>query len=224
MILITESIKIIQLTEIIILLLNLSLFYYEFLSLKPVLRNRVTLSLLGFLIMLMGLRITRITGIGLENIFIRTYLTAILGFFAGILFINWGSLVIGLSRRQKFVYFGMILVGLIGFVFSRFESIVILETLSVFWLITPTIILMIQIFRFVFKNSPYIRARQRLFVLSVSFLCYVVLEAIAVSNMGVGDFQVAAIYLFLTIPARIGIALSILLPTRLTNVLSKFIR
>jgi hypothetical protein len=140
------------------------------------------------------------------------------------LFVNWGSLVIGLSIEQKVSYVSLLLFGLLGFIVGRLLEFNLIEQLSVFLLISPAIILMFKIFRFVFNNSPYIRARQRLFVLTVSFMFYAFFEAVAVSNMGIENFDRAAVFLLLTIPARVGITMSILLPARLTDALSKFIK
>jgi len=219
-----QSLTVIQVSEFILLVTHLSLMYIEFKSLKKVLRANQTLSLIGFLFLFAMMRISRIVGIYTSNLLIRTYLTALLSIIAIALFINWGSIIIGISVRVRMIFYVGLFIPLFIFIYSREMHYHGLESIILAIMIGIANIFMFLIFRFVFKTSPYYRSRHRLFLLTLSFFIYIIFEGLAVTSMGTGDYISASIFLLLTLPPRCGITISIILPDRLVEFLKHIIK
>jgi hypothetical protein len=214
----------IQYSASMIICVHLLLYVYEIRSLKSVIFRKETLNLLGFLFSLTMMSITRVLGVMTSNILIRTYLTGIFGLVAMFFFVTWGNLIVHFDRKFNLLSVLFLLIGMTGFFYSRLDHSTIIEIISLLSLISVMLIIMGQIFSYIFKTSPYVRARQRLFLLSLSFFLHCIFEFFIVTLMGSDLYLQASLVILLTTLTRVGMTTSIILPLRITDVLSKFIR
>lgn len=219
-----ESLNLIYYTEMILFLISLVLLSFEFSILRPVIKKKNTLYILGFLFAHISVYISRIIGIGSNSPLIRQYVSSVMGFFACIFMITWGSQMANLNNRITNVSFFSIFVGMLSFIFGRIINQESIEGFGLFLIMLTLIILLVNIFRYIFTKSPYIRARQRIFVMAFSFVILIFFEGLGVIYMGEGNFNLAAICFLIEIPFRFGITLSIYLPNSLVNILSKIIK
>ncbi len=221
---IESSLFLIYYVELMLFLLSIVLISFEVHSLRDVLNNKITLSLVGASLSITMMFITRAWGIYSYNPIMRQYGSAAFGLFTILLLSNWGLLMIQVPYKSRKVVFIAIIISMLIFVLGRLYKINIVQISGMIFLMLILVVIFIKMFSFVFKKSPYIRARQRIFLITCSFVFMIIFETVAVIFMGIQEFGMASLFFSLELPFRFGITLSILLPKNVTKILSKIIK
>ena len=223
MTLFVQSIHSVLLAELFLAIISSGFFFFELKTLNVNLQNKSTVELIGFLLSLNLTYFMRVIGILSDSIVIRTYLTGVIALIGGMLFIIWGVTLSESKRWKVNLSYTCLILGMILFLDGRYNNRMLFSRLGLIIMILGPLIIMTMIFRYVFSSSPYVRARHRLFVLTLSFLFYAIFEGFAVANLGSKNYLMAALFFILVLPWRFGMTLSIMLPPNLTNFLFKFI-
>ncbi len=209
--------------ELISLVTSIFLLSIEIKKMFSVIKNKTTVTLLGFLFFISIVNFCRVYGILFNKPFIRQFGSAFAGFISLLFFIAWGSMMLGLPKKVTRVEIIVVTVGIILFIIGRIYISNLLQSIGLISIISIILISMIKLIQYVFNRNPYARARQRIFILTVSFIFLTVFAGLGVILMSVGNFNLAPLMFLATIPFRIGITLSILLPKKLVNIVSKIV-
>lgn len=203
--------------------IGLALIFIELRTLKSTLGQKSTLALIGILMFHNIMYLTRLLGIIQENSILRQFGPALSAFISSVFVIIWGSQIMQFSRNKERLFLGGIFIGVGGFIFGRIFSLMIFELFGIILFATILIIVISKMFLYVFNKSPYIRARQRVFLMGLAFVVMILFEGSGVMTMRNERYLLASLFFALELIARILMTISILMPKKVQEVLSLII-
>lgn len=219
-----QSIDVILTAEVIILIFSTGLFLKEFSILKDVIDSSTTKSLVIMLVSIWLIALFRVIGILSDSILIRTYLSSVAALITAIAYIEWTNQIMDRKPKTRIFLFMTVILGMLSFISGRLLILHFLEIFGIVLIFTTITITMVSVLLYVFKKSPYVRARHRLFVLTISFILFCLFEALAIIQMGSGNYFNASLLFLAELPWRFGITLSILMPQKMMKTLMIFIK
>lgn len=209
--------------EVFRLTIGFLLLIPEFKRLGPTMKTSTTLSLVGILVFYNFIFLTRALGIGINNSSVRQYAPAISGLLSAICLIFWGSIIINLATIKQRAAFSGIVFGIVLFVIGAAIGNIAISVLGLSLFVSTMVIMILLMYSFVFKQSPYIQARYRMFLMAVAITIMVIFEGSGVIAMRNNNYDLAIIFFFIEIVGRFTMTLSILLPYRIKLILGQFI-
>ncbi len=209
--------------ESILCLLSLIFLIIELKSMSAVIFNRKTLLLIGFLISLTSAYLTRSIGIFFSHNGIRLFGPTLSAVFGGMFIIAWATSIVGIKREYQQFLVTSFVIGLFIFLTGRWLNNFILEFLGLIFSMTIIIGVILRMFFFAFQKSPYIKARQRVFGMMIGFIGFSIFEVFAVIAMSKEQFYLSAILFLFELPFRLILTMSILLPKRVIEIMSRWI-
>jgi hypothetical protein len=141
----------------------------------------------------------------------------------GIFIIAWSLSISDSQGKSRSYQILLFVFGIVSFVVGRAFDQFVFEILGLIISMSTIIFVVVKMFTFAFRKSPYVKARQRVFAMMVGFIGFSIFEAAGVAAFGQGEYYLSAILFILELPFRLIIALSILLPRQFSDLLSKFI-
>ncbi len=215
--------------ELIISITGFSLFIIELRALSNSLRNpgknrSIVLSLLGILFFSNFIYLMRTIGIYTDNLTIRQLGAAFSVLVTELFLINWGSFATNISdHRRNTLSFGIVL-GAILFATGTFIQNIVLIIFGVLFFAALPVGMLFWLFMYVFGKSPYIFAKQRIFLMSSSLAMIIILEGIAVAALEAHHYTISNIIFTFELPIRVLMTMSILLPRKIQDILSIIIK
>ena len=209
--------------EILRSLIGFSLLIVESIRLKESLSQKPTKYLLSILFFYNMIFFTRAIGIVSKNDNFRQAAPAMSGLLTAIFLILWGSSIINLTPNQEKLSLSMITIGIFSFLFGVLMSNVYIAIIGLLLFMGTTIWIVRKMRIFVFKSSPYIQARYRVFLMFIAIIIMIIFEGSGVIAMREVNYNLAAGLFTIEILGRITMASSIFLPTRIKMILSHII-
>ncbi len=210
--------------ELIIVIVGFSLFVIEFKklfhSIKSDRKNsEIIISLLGILFFSNFIYLMRTIGIFTNNIAIRQLGAAVSVLITEIFLINWGSFATNIRNDIRHTLSLGILIGSILFIVGTFFDNILFIVSGVLVLAVFPVGMIIWLFVYVFGKSPYIFAKQRIFLMSLSLSLIIVLEGFAVTILETNHYRLSTLIFLFELPVRILMTMSIILPKRIQKIL-----
>jgi len=128
-----------------------------------------------------------------------------------------------MSKKIKIISLIILILGMLVFIIGRITHIPFLQIIGIAFLVFLSSFIIIRFFVFVFSSSPYVRARQRVLLISLGFLFLIILDGFGIIFLGNGFYFVASILFLFEIPFRILMTIGIELPINIQNYLKRFI-
>ena len=144
--------------------------------------------------------------------------------FSAIFLVTWGALVINLDTDKHRTAVVSTASGILLFIVGAIIENSYLSIIGIFVFSLTMIIIITQMFLFVFRQSPYLLARYRIFLMTLATIMMILFEGIGVIAMRSENFYVAATFFAIEVVGRIIMTLSIFLPNKVKNTLSLFIK
>ncbi|MHA2249108.1 MAG: hypothetical protein ACXAD7_02040 [Candidatus Kariarchaeaceae archaeon] len=213
----------ILIVEVFLFIVSLVFLMIEIKSMSAVLWNRKTLLLIGFLFTLSLAYFTRSTGIYTSNEDFRLFGPTISAIFGGVFIIAWTTSLVQMKPKIRYLLIYSFIGGLTLFILGRWGNIFFLELVGLILSMSVIIGVVLKMFFFSFQKSPYIKARQRIFGMMIGFIGFSLFEVAAVVAMNREMYLLSAFLFLLELPSRFVLTLSILLPQRVVEVMSKWI-
>ncbi len=219
-----SDLQLIYYTEVSRSLIGFSLLFPELIRLKSSIKQKPTISMIGILIFYNLIFLTRALGIKHQNSAFRQFAPALSALMSAIFLVTWGALVINLDSDKHKIAVVTTALGILVFIIGAiFENPYLsIFGISIFCLTMITIIG--QMFLFVFRQSPYLQARYRIFLMTVATVMMIIFEGIGVIAMRAENYYIATIFFGIEVVGRIIMTLSIFLPNKVKNGLSIFIK
>ncbi|MHA2502253.1 MAG: hypothetical protein ACXAE3_05240 [Candidatus Kariarchaeaceae archaeon] len=214
----SQSINSVLFIELFRSLIGLNLVIFELKTVTGNLRNRTTLTMLGSVFFLNLVFVLRALGIIWDNETIRFFGAAFSGLIAAICLILWGASVIQFSMLKVQMTISSMVFGLLCFLMGSASGQGSLSTFGMAIVATTGGFLVISMIMFIFRKSPYIRARQRMFVLGSGWIFFMIPEGIGILHMGQANYLLAALFFAIALFGRFIMTLGLMMPQRLQEI------
>ncbi len=176
--------------------------------------------ILGYLAIL-STTFSRAVGIYLNNSELRLWGALVAGSIGIILFNIWGTIQIKMKRKtQKTIIFSTS-IGLILFAIGAILNYELLKGIGLIIFAFISIITLLVLLNYVLTHSPYLKAQQKVKIITIGFTLMVIFEMTGVFLMQINQWLNSTILFLLRDLSWLIVTMGIIFPKRLQIVLAK---